>query len=122
MAARTWTSLSKIKDLSSGSNKALLQESAGAGTAGIERRIYGIPAFVSSQLSTEETQGTSDDASSAYVFQADQIVLVRRSEVRVELDSSRRFHEDRSEIRALARFDVVVPNPAAVVRIAGIRP
>jgi HK97 family phage major capsid protein len=81
-----------------------------------------VPVYLSSQLSTTETQGTANNASSAYVYQADQVVAVMRQDVRVERDSSRLFNSDQSELRAIMRADVVVPNPKAVVRILGIIP
>lgn len=41
----------------------------GIGGRGVERRIYGVPVLLSSQLSIAETQGTAENASSAYVYQ-----------------------------------------------------
>jgi HK97 family phage major capsid protein len=97
-----------------------MQESAGSASQGIDRRIYGAPVFLTSQLSITETQGTSNVASTAYLYDASQIVAVRREGTSIEVDSSRRFNEDMSEIRAISRWDLVVPNPEAVVRIVGI--
>jgi HK97 family phage major capsid protein len=122
MHPRTWKGLSKLKEQTSGNNKPLLQESTGSGGQGIARSIYGLPVFLTSQLSVTETQGTSNDASSSYVYDLSQVVVVRRREARVEVDRSRLFNSDQSEVRTVARLDVVVPNPAAVVRILGIRP
>lgn len=121
MHPRTWQALLKLKE-ETGSVKPLLQESAGAGTQGVARSIYGVPVFLTSQLSTTETQGTAVNASSAYVFESTRVVLVRREDVSVELDRSRLFNSDQSELRAIVRADVVVPTPAAVVRIVGIIP
>lgn len=122
MHPRTWATLIKIKELSSGSNKPVLQDSAGSGSQGIERSIYGVPVYLSSQLSITETKGSSNDTSSIYVYQPDQIVAVIREDVRVERDSSRLFNSDQTEVRAIMRADLVVPNPASVVRIVGVRP
>jgi HK97 family phage major capsid protein len=121
MHPRTWREAIKLRELTSGSNKPLLQESAGSGSQGIERAIYGVPVFLTSQLSIAETQGTSSDASSAYVYQADEVVAVRREEARVEVDRNGLFDKDMTRIRAVSRWDVVVPNPESVVRIKGIR-
>jgi len=121
MHPRTWQGLSKVKEQTTGNNKPLLQDSAGSGAQGIQRSLYGVPVYLSSQISITETQGTSGAvASSAYVYQPDQVVVVQRSDVAVELDSSRLFNSDQSEIRAISRLDLVVPNPAAVVRVLGI--
>jgi HK97 family phage major capsid protein len=81
-----------------------------------------VPVYLSSQLGTTEVQGSASNASSAYVYQADQVVAVMRQDVRVERDSSRLFNSDQSELRAIMRADVVVPNPKAVVRILGVIP
>lgn len=121
MQPRTWKTLIKVKEVS-GSAKPIMQDSAGSGAQGVARSIYGVPVYLSSQLSITETQGTSTDASSAYVVQGDQCVVVMRQDVRVERDSSRLFNSDESEVRAILRADFAVANPSAVVRITGLRP
>lgn len=45
-----------------------------------------------------------------------------RKETRVERDSSRLFNSDQSELRAIMRADLAVPNPKAVVRVLGLIP
>ncbi len=125
MNPRTWSTLTKLKTGLTGDQTPLLAEAGAVGfdTTGQPRRsIYGVPVFVTSQLSITETRGTSTDTSSAYVYQADQVVAVRRADVQFELDTSRLFHQDMAELRAISRWDVVVPNPTAIVRIVGIRP
>lgn len=120
MHPRSWLTLSKLKE-AAGSTKPLLQDSAGSGSQGISRSLYGVPVFLSSQMSITETQGLKADCSSIYVYQADEVCAVIREDVRVERDSSRLFNSDQTEVRAIMRADVVVPNPAAVVRIVGVR-
>ena len=72
--------------------------------------------FISrSQLAINE--GTAE--SSAYVYDASQIY--RRVQARHHastLDRSRLFNTDQSELRAILRADLIVPNPLAVVRIS----
>lgn len=83
----------------------------------------GLPAFfTTTQLSATETKGTASNASSAFVYAPNEIVVVRRQDATIELDRSRLFDSDQSEMRAKARVDVIVPNPVAVVRIDGILP
>lgn len=65
------------------------------------------PIFQSTQL---------DDV---YVYSPSEVVLVRRQDATVELDRSRLFHTDSSEVRGKVRADVLFPNPAAIVRVAG---
>jgi HK97 family phage major capsid protein len=120
MHPRTWKQLLKLRELATGSNKPLLSESAGSPTGGISRTLYGIPVFLTSQLSITETVGTATDCSSVYAMQASEVVAVRRAEARIEVDRSRLFNFDQSEIRAVTRWDLVVPNTKAVVRISGI--
>lgn len=121
MHPRTWRTLSKIKEVS-GSTKPVLQEEAGGPTAAMRRTIYGIPVFLTSQLAIDETQGTATNASSSYVYVAPEVILARRSDFRVEFNAARLFNSDQSELRGIGRFDVGLPNPAAVVRILGLLP
>ena len=96
---------------------------AGAGPdRRVEGRLFGVPVYVSAQLSVTETQGSASNASSIYVYDAEQVVYVRRQEVEVELDRSRLFNSDQSELRGKLRGDLIVPNPTAVVRVLGVTP
>ena len=85
----------------------------GAGlTNTVAPTIWGIPTYVSSQLSVTETQGSSSSvASSVYVLQADQVVVVRRQDFQVIVDRSRLFNQDMAEIRSLGQFDIVRAKP-----------
>jgi HK97 family phage major capsid protein len=121
MHPRTWTQLSKLKEQATGSNKPLLQDSAGSGSQGLSRSLYGVPVLLSSQLSLTESQGTSNDCSSIYVYDASHVVAVRRADLRIEVDRSYRFNFDQTAIRAILRIDVVHPQPKAINRIGGIR-
>ena len=64
MHPRTWGTLSKIKEGTASNNKPLLQESAGSGGQAVERHIYGVPVFLSSQLSIIETAAETPPMSS----------------------------------------------------------
>ncbi len=64
----------------------------------------GLPAFfTTSQLSVAESKGTASDASSAYVYAPAEVVVVRRQDSQIELDRSRLFDRDMSEMRAKMR-------------------
>ncbi len=78
--------------------------------------------LVTTQLSVAETKGTAIAASSVYVFAPAQLVLVRRQDAAIELDRSRLFNIDASELRGKLRADLLAPNPSAVVRIDGVIP
>lgn len=120
MAPRTWRTLSKIKEVSGSSVPVLLGNGAAGQT--VPRSLYGVPVLLSAQLPINETQGTSSDCSSVFVYDASQVVVVRRQDLAIEVDRSVYFTSDETAVRAVLRVDLVVPNPAAVVRITGIRP
>jgi HK97 family phage major capsid protein len=120
MHPRSWKTLLKLKETST-ANKALLQSEVGGASIYPQRTLYGVPVYLSPQISVTETQGSSGAvASSAYVYDTSQVVAVMRQDARVELDSSRLFDSDSSELRCTMRADVVVPNPKGVCRVLGI--
>lgn len=116
LGPRTWATIRKLKDTQ---GRPLINSGVGDTPA----RLYDVPVYVSAQLSVTETQGTAtNQCSSVYAFDPAQVVLVRRSEVEVEVDRSRLFNSDQSEVRAKLRADLIVPNPTAVCRVVGIKP
>ena len=116
MSPRTWAGITKLK--ASGSGEYLFLGEQGL-TNPVGPSIWGVPTYTTSQLSVTETQGSSSVASSVYVLQADQVLLVRRADFEVLLDRSRLFNQDMTEVRGIGRFDLIVPNPKAIVRISG---
>ena len=122
MHPRSWQALIKVKTDTGTSTKPLLQAHSGSGGQMVTGSIYGVPVFLSSQLSISQTQGSATDASSAYCLQADQIVVSRHGPMRVEVDRSRYFEFDQSAVRFVALVDVAVLHEAAVVQIQGIIP
>ena len=83
--------------------------------------IFGVPVVASASLAMTETQGTSGVvANSAYVYDVDSVVLVWRSPIVVEIDRSRLFNSDQSELPAKLRAGLVTPNPTGVVRVSGL--
>ncbi|MEJ7894672.1 MAG: phage major capsid protein [Solirubrobacteraceae bacterium] len=114
MGPRTFAKLRKVKDTTGAYLLA-------APTAATGRQLFGVPVYVSAQLSTTEATGVAGNVgSSIYVFNAAQVVYVRRHDVELELDRSRLFNSDQSELRAKARGDLIVPNPSAVVRVTHV--
>ena len=59
-------------------------------------------------------------ANSAYLFDIENVVVVWRSDLEVEIDRSRLFNSDQSEIRAKLRTDLIAPNPTGTVRLTGL--
>ena len=50
-----------------------------------------------------------------------QIVFVRNGQLRLEVDRSRLFNSDESEVRAVLRGVWAFPNPSAITRIRGVK-
>jgi len=115
MHPRTWGTLIKLKEGTANNNKPLLQQQAGSAGAAVSNSIYGVPVYLSSQLSITEGAGAE---SSAYVYDSSQLIAAFRMDTTIVLDRSRLFDKDQSELRAIMRADVSVPNPKAVVRIS----
>ena len=85
--------------------------------------IFGVPVYTSPQLGTGETQGSSGAvANSAYVYDVESLVYVQRTPIEVELDRSRLFNSDQSEMRAKLRGDLISPTPTGIVRVVGLLP
>jgi len=114
MPPRTFAKLRKVKDTTGAYLLAAPTDATGL-------RLFGVPVLVSAQLSVTEAAGTAGAVgSSMYVYNAAQVVYVRRTDVELELDRSRLFNSDQSELRAKARGDLIVPNPTAVVRVTHV--
>jgi HK97 family phage major capsid protein len=114
----TWLQAELLKD----ANHRYLLSPSQDPTEAPSRSLFGLPVFVSSQLGKTETRGTSSDCSSIYVIDASQVVLVRRTDVALEVDRSQYFSSDQTQIRAKVRAGFVLPHPAAVARVVGVRP
>jgi HK97 family phage major capsid protein len=84
------------------------------------RSIGGVPVYLSSQLAAATTSGSATDCGNAYVYQADQVVVVQRDKLRFESSADVLFGTDQVAFRGICRFDLVVPNPNAVLKITGL--
>lgn len=116
-----WGVISKIKsDTAVTNNMPLVLNQVGVSGAP-DRRLYGVPVFLSSQLSRTETRGSSHVCSSIYVADMSQIVFVKNAQLRLELDRSRLFNSDESEVRGVLRATWAFPNPTAITRIVGVK-
>jgi len=112
-----WATLATIKDTS---GRYLSQATSNSIAAPTQNQLFGIPVYLSSQLSQTETKGSSSVTGSIYVIDAPEVKVILRSDPAVEIDRSRLFNSDQSEIRVTFRADVVVPNPLAVCRLSGL--
>jgi len=82
--------------------------------------VFGVPVVASAQLTTTETTGSSSLTNSAYVYDTESLVFVDRRPFTFEVDRSRLFNSDQSEIRAKLRADLISPTPAGIVRVTGL--
>jgi HK97 family phage major capsid protein len=73
--------------------------------------MWGVPVFSTPQLGIAETQGSSSVTNSIYVCDIDNVIYVNRQDIVIELDRSRLFNSDQSELRAKLRGDLISPNP-----------
>lgn len=83
------------------------------------RTVFGVPVLATSQLSTNETTGTSSTTNSAYLLDTRNVVWVSRQAPQIVLDRSRLFNSDQSELRVTMRGDLIAPIPNAIVRVTG---
>lgn len=118
MTPQAWFACETVKD----HNARYLLSPGQDPTQAPARSLFGVPVYVTSQLSTTEGRGTSTNTSSIYVFDSSQVVLVRRADVQVEVDRYQYFDSDQTQIRAKLRVGFVLPHPQAVARVVGILP
>lgn len=117
MHPKVWQGITKLKD---GQNRPLLIDHDAGPSEGFQPRIFGIPVYTTTQISTTETQGAATTASSIYVYDAPKVVAVRRQDTEVEFYANYKFQYDMGAVRVVARWDIAVPLPQAVVRIVGV--
>ena len=60
---------------------------------------------------------TQINAGTAYLYSPSQFAIVRRQDSSVEVDRSRLFNSDQSEIRGKIRANLIAPNPTAIVKV-----
>lgn len=94
--------LSTLK--ATGSNIGLLQPDA---TQAGRRLVAGLPLYVSNAVTVGEVWGVPQD----------RMLVVIRSNVDVQIDSSAFFTSDRSAIRATMRVGFAFPHPLAIVKV-----
>jgi len=84
------------------------------------RRIFGIPVYLSTQLSITESEGGSGAVCSSLILaDMDQIVVGMRQEVDLQYSSDFAFNLDSVAIRATARMDIQPINVAGVDILTG---
>lgn len=84
-------------------------------------RLFGIPVYVSTQISVTETEGTSGAVCSWLgLVDMKQVVVGRRQELSIKFSEDYSFNTDSTAIRATSRWDFQPIEAAAVQIIDGI--
>lgn len=85
--------------------------------------LDGLPMLSSSQLSTARTQGTSTDASNAYVGDFSQVIIGVRPSLQLRFQVLQERFSDNLQVGLLAwlRADVALAHPEHLTKIVGLR-
>jgi HK97 family phage major capsid protein len=60
---------------------------------------------------------TQVNVGTAYLYAPSQLAIVRRQDATLEVDRSRLFNSDESELRGKMRVGLIAPNPTAIVKL-----
>lgn len=114
MHPRTWSTFRKVKDSDS---RYQLEPSP---TSESRRFLFGVPVYLSSQISVAETVGATSTCSWLAVCDMSQIVLGRNSQVRVSYGQECYFEYDQTAIRSTSRWAIANINEEAVELLTGV--
>jgi HK97 family phage major capsid protein len=113
-----WSFVRKIKD---SQGRYQLQPWGTAPEQDIATTLFGIPVYISANLPSAQTVGTSTDCSTVILADMSQIVVGMAKELQVEMSRDYAFNSDQTAIRLIARTDVQPVNAAATLVINGLR-
>lgn len=117
LAPEVWGKLLKLHE-SDDSVRPVIVDGAAGPTGEVARSLFGVPVFLSSQIDTDESIGsTSGGCTYGYLVEPRQLMAVRREDARVEVDYSAAFGSDEVLVRIVSRWGFAVPNPESVVKI-----
>ena len=60
---------------------------------------------------------TQINGGTAFLYSPSQLAVVRRRDATIEIDRSRLFNQDMSEVRGRMRVNLIAPNPTAIVKL-----
>jgi HK97 family phage major capsid protein len=83
------------------------------------KKIFGVPYFASNQVSITDAPGT---ATAVHLVAKGALAYINRQSPTIEVDRSRLFNSDQSEMRAKLRGDLIAAVPNGIVRITGMLP
>jgi HK97 family phage major capsid protein len=116
MASRTRAQIRKLHETGT-SVKPVMDPQGPAGTS--PTTLFGVPIFHSPQVSVTDAPGT---ATAVHLVAEGAVIYVNRTSPVIEVDRSRLFNSDQSEMRAKLRGDLIAAIPNGVVRITGMLP
>jgi HK97 family phage major capsid protein len=116
MHLRTWAAVAKLKDTT---NRYLVGPDP---TVEAPMRLFGIPVYISNQISIAETQGSANNASHIILADMNQIVVAQRKAIQVEYSRDFAFGSDQTAVRTVARYDIKPINVAGVELVVGVIP
>lgn len=113
-----WSFVRKIKD---SQGRYQLQPWGVAPERDIATTLFGIPVYISANMPSAQTVGTSTDCSTVILADMSQIVVGMRQDLQIQMSQDYAFNADQTAIRLIARTDVQPINAAATVVITGLR-
>jgi HK97 family phage major capsid protein len=113
-----WAQIRKVKD---SQGRYQLQPWGTEPSSDITPRVFGIPVFITANLPSAQTVGTSTDCTTAVLADMSQIAVGWRKQITLEMRRDFLFNADQTAIRLIARLDVQPVNAAATVVITGLR-
>jgi HK97 family phage major capsid protein len=113
-----WAKIRTIKD--SGGRHQLQNWGPAPQDDGVPK-LFGIPVFISGNMPSAQTVGTSTDCSTVIFADMSQVVVGTRKEVELTMSRDYVFNADQTANRLIARTDVQSINAAATVVINGLR-
>jgi HK97 family phage major capsid protein len=116
MHPRSWSTLRVQKDLQ---DRYLLQPDP---TSDARRQLFGVPVYLSTQITITETVGASTDCSYVLVTDMSRVVVGRRSDVGVLFDPYSYARQGQVALWSALRIGFGLVNQVACQVIAGVRP
>lgn len=115
MHPRTWKVFRKLQDTT---NRYQLQPDP---TEAARRSLFGVPVFLSSQVSITETVGSSTDCSYIIVADMSRVVVGKRQDMNVLYDPFSKSSTDQIVVQTTTRWGFGVLDDEAVEVITGVR-
>jgi uncharacterized protein len=118
MASRTYAQVRKLKK-GAGDVTPVMGAERGGPSQASPMTLFGVPMYHSNQVSITDSPGT---ATAVHLVAEGALVYVNRQSPVVEVDRSRLFNSDQSEIRVKTRGNLIAAIPNGIVRVTGLLP